>query len=98
MGDCQTEPCAERTHDGHEPCLGAVKAFPGGHTGNCSEAFVTKLDILVEHGHEGVDLAEKLLALVVGLSVGVYLSLAFGDPLPALLESGFALLIAHIAL
>ena len=98
VGNRQSELRAERTHDGHKPRLSAVKAIPGGHTGNHPDAVVAELDILVEHRHEGLDLAQKLLALVISLGVGVYLSLAFGDLPFALFKGGLARFVVHIAL
>lgn len=84
-GDIKAETCAERTDDGNEPDLCAVKA------GELCDGSVTELDVQIQVRQQGLDLCELFLALVVSLSVGVYLCLALCQSLLAGLVSGIAL-------
>ena len=62
----------DRTHDGDEPRLGAREA------GEVGDGAVTELHILIDIGHEGLNLGEGSLAFIVGCGVVLNLLLAGG--------------------
>ena len=62
----------DRTHDGDEPRLGAREA------GEVCDGAVAELDILVNVGHQRLDLGEGGLAFIVGCGVVLDLLLAGG--------------------
>ena len=63
IGDGDAELGCDGTNGLYEPCLSVVKA------GQLCDGAVTEFNILIEVGHEGLDLCELFLAFVVGLGV-----------------------------
>ncbi len=73
------------------------EAEPVFHSGDYADTVVTELNILVEVRHQGLDLAQKLFALIVCLGVGVNLSLTRRYLLTARLECCRALVVGLLA-
>ena len=87
----QTLAGRDRTHDGDEPRLGAREAAEVG------DGAVTELDILVDVGHEGLNLGEGSLAFIVGCGVVLNLLLAGGVGGLAFLELLLAGVVGGVA-
>ena len=82
----------DRTNNRHEPCLCSSKAGPVAGAGIA----VTPCNVLIHIRHQGVDLLEHRLALVVGFGVRFDHGLAFCVLPLALFQFGYARVIVGL--